>query len=318
MKPTYGSLALDRVDGADGTYRITTEEEVESLARSIESAGLINPPLLAPRGRNWVVVSGFRRIAACRHLGRRRIDAAMLPAGGSEKQRVRAAVADNAMQRPLNLIELSRALALLEAVCPRPERLPAEAAALGLPDHPAYLRKIRSVGRLSEPVQRGILADTISLPAALELEKEPLPAQAAFAALFDALRVSMNKQRDVITWVREIALREALTVGEVLAAEPLAEILTGDNPDRGRRAREVEAYLKRRRFPTLSRARERAGKLIGALDLGPGAALAPPPNFEGTVYRLDLRFTTREELAERRRALDRLLDDPLLERILAR
>jgi len=310
------SAPLAGIDTGDETYRITTDAGVDDLTRSIETLGVINPPILVEKGGGLAIVSGFRRLKVCKNLGWQAVQGRILPKSSHEVDRVRLAVTDNAFQRPLNLVELSRSLHMLHTVYRDPLRVAEEAPSLGLPDNPSYINKVRKICRLPQPVQRGILTDSISLSAALEIGKMNYPTAVAFAELFNALGLSMNKQRELLTWVREISLREDITAQAVLEEDPLPEILNGDNPDRGHRAREVGAYLKQRRFPSLTKAEDRLKRLMQALKLGSGLSLKPPPHFEGTTYKLEMTFTDIQELTERKNAVERALENPVLRRIL--
>ncbi|MBW2101027.1 MAG: ParB N-terminal domain-containing protein, partial [Deltaproteobacteria bacterium] len=63
---------MSSIDLEDKTYQITTNTTLDDLIDSIKTVGLISPPLLLKKKQDHsehTVVSGFRRIAACRSLG---------------------------------------------------------------------------------------------------------------------------------------------------------------------------------------------------------------------------------------------------------
>ena len=76
----------------------------------------------------------IRRIKACRQLGWAKIDSRMLSASITHFECTQLAIADNSTQRPLNLIEISRALNLLAGCFNDDEQLVRAAKALNLPD----------------------------------------------------------------------------------------------------------------------------------------------------------------------------------------
>ncbi|MGA6925838.1 MAG: ParB N-terminal domain-containing protein, partial [Desulfosarcina sp.] len=106
-------VSVDRIDTADHTFKITTNTDTNDLTSSIGSVGLLQPPILMPTAKGYRTVTGFRRIAACEGLNLTPIAARLLPPDTSPMVCAQMAVADNALQRPLNLIEQSRAYALL-------------------------------------------------------------------------------------------------------------------------------------------------------------------------------------------------------------
>ena len=126
------SVPLNRIDIQDDTFRITTRTSVDDLLASIPHEGLLNPPLVIKQTSAFRIVSGFRRLAACIKLGRQEVSARVLTSDLSSLECTRFAIADNAFQRPLNLIETSRALLKLSARLNTGKRLIESAASLGL------------------------------------------------------------------------------------------------------------------------------------------------------------------------------------------
>ena len=72
-------VPLDRILLENTTYKITTRSGVDDLIPSITRQGVINAPILQPHGKQWGIVAGFRRIAACRTIQRSDVAARLLP-----------------------------------------------------------------------------------------------------------------------------------------------------------------------------------------------------------------------------------------------
>ena len=142
------SLSLESLHLRDTRYRITTSDAIDKLKNSIAALGVLNPPILRQKAGGYRIVAGFRRIDACRLLGRHDIRARVLPTDIDNSTCVRLAIADNSLQRPLNLIETARALNLLAGVAADEMELSRQAAALALPDNPSLMRKIMSLTTL--------------------------------------------------------------------------------------------------------------------------------------------------------------------------
>ena len=66
------------------------------------------------------------------------------------------AVAVNALARPLNLIEQSRALRLLSKHCPDKRLFTQSAATAGLPDNPVMIEKLLSLDGIAPVIRQGI------------------------------------------------------------------------------------------------------------------------------------------------------------------
>jgi len=311
----------------DQTCRITTETSNASLMDSIERVGLMSPPLLIPKKTEsnaegmqspcFTIVCGFRRIAVCQDLGWSDIEARVLGPDTASSDCVKFAIGDNALQRSLNLIETSRSLCLLAEVF-KADELVSMAKALGLPDNPSVIRKIMPLCLLPDIIQNGILSGILSMPVALELGTfDPPDAGTAFAVLFETLRLSLSKQREVITLVREIAIREDISILDVLHGDHLQEILGDDDLDRNQKARSVRLYLRQRRFPAITHAERAFERHVRDLKLGNQMKLIPPANFEGNVYTLSMCFSNLAELKSLRTSFDQLIRNPSLEKILS-
>lgn len=310
-------ISLSRICPDDERFRITTETSAGRLIPAIRTLGLMNAPLLLRKeDEKFTVLCGFRRIAACRELGWSRIEAAILSSDTPESECVKFAVADNSFQRALNFIEMSRAYRLLSRVFQDMRELGKEAAALGLPDNPAMIRKIQGLCLMPKAVQSGILSDTIPLPVALELGKFDTDTACAFADLFERLKPSLNKEREIISLTEEIAAREDRSPSELFEEKIFREILSDKEKDRNQKLREIRKYLKQRRFPAVCHAEEMFEQYVKELALGNSAKLIPPANFEGTEYTLNLPFRNSEELKAHQSVLDRLIRHPSLKKIL--
>lgn len=310
-------VPLRQIDFSDFTFRITTREDTADIRPSIARIGLLHPPVLQPLPSGYRVICGFRRIRAASQLALDPLPAMTLPVDSEGLDRARRAVADNSTQRPLNLIEQSRALTLLAEHLPEDRTLRREAAALGLPSSPDLIGKLLRLGRLGIPIQEGVRNERLSLAMALELEAYPEEVAAGLAALFDTLRLGLNRQRELLTLLREIAARESRSLNDLLAdpsIRPFRDPDTGGVP--GAAGRLLDA-LRRRRFPTIARRAETLRKAAAALDPGPGIRLEVPTDFESPTWRLTLAFQRLDQLHRRLQRARDLSRDPRLQKILA-
>jgi ParB family chromosome partitioning protein len=313
---------LPAIDPADDTFRITTNTDVSRLKRSIRGVGLIAPPLLvspvsAGGAGGHRLIAGFRRVAACRDLGFARIAARVLPPETSERDCARLAVADNALQRSLNPIETSRALTLLSQAYPDPGDLAPAAGELGLPDNPALIRKLIPLCRLPRPLQSAILAETLSLSMARTLSTLESGLAVTLTRLFADLSLGLNKQREVLSLLQEIALREDRAMADLLRDDAIQSILSDPDADRGQRAGALRRYLRGRRYPAISRAEAAFRETAATLPLGQGIQLIPPRHFESPVYSLSIGFSSLSELTDQHRRIGGMLSHPALKTLLS-
>lgn len=313
---TFKIVKLSEIDDQDISCRITTETDDVPLKESIKLLGVLNPPILFKNTSKYAIVSGFRRIRASRELGLKKLEARVLNPKTSKLEAARLAVADNALQRPLNLVEKSRAVGMLSAVIEDETILIEELGALGIPEGPAMIRKLKNIGNFSADLQKALLSGTVSLPTALELNGMNPEASGVFIKIFSQIKLSLGKQREIITLTMEIAHRENITVRAVFEENRLREILNHPNFDQSQKVQNIRYYLKKRRFPTLSATEKAFEQLIKELKLGSKVKLIPPNHFEGSTYTLTFNFRKLSELCDHKTAFDAILKNPMVEKFL--
>ena len=274
------NIKLSAVTVEDSTYRITTSSKIDDLVASLGQIGLIHPPILKPSPSGYLVISGFRRIAACKNLGWQEIPARILDADVDVARCVHLAIAENALQRPLNLIETFRCLSLLSSTIIDAETLAETASKLGLSGDPGLIRKIMKIADLGTSIQEAILANTISLAMATELAKLEPNAGIALTKIFTRLKLGLNRQRELMMLLDEIAHRENSTIESLLNEHVIQQVLDDRHLDRVQMRQRILEYLKQRRFPAISRIETEFNRQIQNLRLGNQISLTPPKNFE--------------------------------------
>ena len=310
-------LSVSSINQTDETYRITTAVEIEDLCRSIKWAGLINPPILVEKDAQMVIICGFRRISACQTLGFKEIKTKILDPGTESAQCAMIAVADNIFQRQLNLIEQSRALHRLTSSMEE-SKLQKAAINIGLPWQTNLIQKIKQLYFLPLPIQTFVISGAIGLKMALELGSVSTEAGIQLAEMFNDLKLNLNKQHEIYTFVTEIARREDLSVEDILGDGFFKDTVENENLDRPRKGSLIRNYLKKRRYPNLAKAENEFQQHVKKLKMGNHVKLIPPSDFEGSTYTLNLKFRNAAELEDRRDTLNHILKTPDLKAILKR
>ncbi|MCF8050456.1 MAG: ParB/RepB/Spo0J family partition protein [Desulfobacterales bacterium] len=316
MPQLFKTISLDRIDLSDDTYRVTTQSDPAELARSIGAVGVLSPPIVKQRRGRWSVVCGFRRMAACRLLGRNPIACRILSDDSDFLTCAKIAVADNASQRRLNPVELSRAYRLLSRALSF-EELPIAAGEIGLPDGQELIEKLWDLCTASAQIQRGIVDERIALPVALELIRMPEAETTAFAELLASVPLSLNRQREALALIREIARREDLDFTAVVHSPELAGIAQDPETALPQKGKALLSALKRRRFPSRFKFEEAFEQKRRQLPLGEGMSLLPPPNFEGSRYVLQLSFHSADQIAEQLDRGRKVAQSKMLQEILS-
>ena len=310
-------IPISEIDTADDTCRLSLRTDPAGLAAAIQAVGLINPPVLRHKdNRTYRIVCGFRRVEACRSLGWPEIKGRVLVGDLSDLDLLKLAILDNRSHRSLNVVEQASGIQKLSAHIPLKNRLEALASLLGFPPNDKVYQKIGALTRLPEMVQAGVLDETISFEAAADLSCLSREEALAFFDVLKGLKLSQNKQREIIRLVREIAAREDLQVLQVLQGEDIRAIVESPEFNRNEKGSMFRAYLKRRRFPTLVKTEERLLRELKALKLNEDLHITPPSYFEGGRYTLRMTFKNLEDFNKGRHTLNAMAKNPALKRLL--
>ncbi|MCG6912253.1 MAG: ParB N-terminal domain-containing protein [Deltaproteobacteria bacterium] len=305
------------IDVRDSTYRITTARKIEPLAASIGVTGLLNAPLIAPSGRErYIVVAGFRRVEACRLLKMQRIAARCMHADTPPGRLAEIAVADNTGQRPLNLVESSRALRLLRHHIQDERRFGEVCRKLGLPMNPSMAAKVAGICQMADPIQEAVLKGVVTLTCALELDSLGRDTGATLATLFVDLHCSQSTQREILANLREISARDDIDVYGLLQDPRLQELITASDEDRNLRLQKVRNHFRTKRYPRLSLAEKQFLETTRTLSLGDNIRLQAPAGFESGEYLFKLRVSTMADMRACIGSLERTLENPSLKKIL--
>jgi len=306
---------LSEIDLGDDAFRITTERQVDDLMHSINHVGILHHPLLLKKEATYTIICGFRRIEACRRLNWSELEAMILDPDTIRLKCIQFAITENAFQRPLNLIEKSRSIGMLSDFFKDINSLSEELSLLGLFEHPSMIKKLKGICHLPELFQNSILSNTISLAMVLELAGMSEDDAKGFIKLFNTLKLSLNTQREIVTLIKEIAIREDKSILQIIEESHLNKILTNEDLDKNQRAHKIRIYLKQRRFPTIAVIEKSYEKYHQKLNLERGFKLIPPTNFESPTHTLQLSFNNMTQLKGLKTAFEALMENPYLKKM---
>ncbi|MBU42613.1 MAG: chromosome partitioning protein ParB [Spirochaetaceae bacterium] len=106
--PDYHELAIDRISpNPDQPRKKFREQEIEELASTLLSVGLIEPIVVRRKGDGYEIISGERRWRAAQQAGFRKIPAVVKQV--NESQALEMAIIENVQREDLTVIEEARA-----------------------------------------------------------------------------------------------------------------------------------------------------------------------------------------------------------------
>jgi ParB family chromosome partitioning protein len=314
MEFRYQSVRLDSINCKDTRFKITGHDASALLRQSIRQLGLINPPVVCEGPSDLRIVCGFNRITACRQLNMAEIYCRVLAADTPLYHCICIAIADNAYQRSLNLIEQARSVALLAVCYPDPLELVETANALGLAVNKDLVDKLLQVVGMSDLLKTGIAQGAIALPVALQLQAiHNASFSDELAILLIELDLSLNRQREVLDWILSICRRDNIDPCHLLSSGKIQNIREHKALDRKEKGRQIREILRKLRFPAITSHEQRFADTLARLKLSKGTFLIAPLHFESPIFSLKFDFQNRRELSDKFREFDRLNKSELID-----
>lgn len=117
----------------------------------------------------------------------------------------------------------------------------------------------------------------------------------ALLELAQGLRIGENHFRDLLDWLEEIALRDGVSLGEVLKRETFSRLLSDPRLGRSDKLKCVKEELRRLRFPRLSEIEKGIERKIRGLKLKPQIQMSVLPGLEGGALTVQIRATGYDE-----------------------
>jgi ParB-like chromosome segregation protein Spo0J len=308
------SIQLNKIDWNDTSCLITYGPLPHKLLVSIQTVGLIEPPLLQGKKNGlFRIVCGGRRLAACKKIGLDSLSCRVLPSSFEHQRCLRLAIYDNVAQRALNPVEKSLVLAKMADYLEEPQLIEEFMPLLDLEPSITLFNRYLGLHDLEEVILDSLAAGRLNERVAFALATQERGDRLAYLRLFEELPFSVSVQEEIIETVEEIARKDNLTPEQILSSKEVGALRQASKRPARQRAQEVRKHLQARRNPRLTARRERFAREARDLGLPSGVRLVPPPYFEGPKWILECTFERAEELASRLRHAAQLADKPELQ-----
>jgi ParB family chromosome partitioning protein len=308
------SIQLNKIDWNDTSCLITYGPLPHKLLVSIQTVGLIEPPLLQGKKNGlFRIVCGGRRLAACKKIGLDSVSCRVLPSSFEHQRCLLLAIYDNVAQRTLNPVEKSLVLAKMSNYLEEPQLIDEFMPLLDLEPSITLFNRYLGLHDLEEVILNSLAAGRLNERIAFALATQEQGDRLAYLHLLEELPFSVSVQEEIIEAVEEIARKDNLKPEQILSSKEVRALQQASKRPARQRAQEIRKHLQARRNPRLTARRERFAREARDLGLPPGVRLVPPPYFEGPKWILECTFERAEELASRLRHVAQLADQPELQ-----
>ncbi len=312
-------ISLAAVDPQDHSFVASFGFDLSPLQASVQTLGLLSPPLVRRRrDGKYQIICGYRRFLVLKQLARPEMPAFLAPEEAPALWCLEASLQDNACGRGFNLLEaaliVDKLLQHLDADTVRRRYLPQ----LGLPPSRPQLQKITRLLVLELPWQELAARGRLAPDAGSLLSQWAATDRQAVLPWFQSLHLSLSKQLELLEYLTTLSRRQGKPPASWLKRPELAQLLADPVLTQAEKTGRLWETLRGWCSPRATRARQEFQAHLKALKLlqHPQLRLIPPPAFEDSSFRLEIRFQDRTQLAAQLEQLQDILEQPDFEALL--
>ncbi|NTW36786.1 MAG: ParB N-terminal domain-containing protein [Syntrophobacteraceae bacterium] len=294
-------IPLSRVDWDDRRFAIESFRPIDDIRASIARVGLLSLPWVLPTaGERYAIVDGFKRMDCLRERGEERVMCTVFPADASVRDLWSRRLEARLFGPALNTAEKAQVAAILSRVLFEGEWLTRLLDGFDLPHRPEILGKWVRLSQADRSLLEAAALETIHERAALELARWPEAREERdeLLSILEHLRCSASIQVEILERFRDISMMRGMPVGEVLRCSEVRAILGHPQWNHREKTQALRLWFDEVRLPRL-KARERSfSEQLHRTPPPAGAQLVPPASFEGDRWRMEVVFSSGDELRE--------------------
>ena len=305
-KKQLKTVALENISEKQNLTDFSLSPVTEELLTSIRAIGMSHPPILSPAGGGYHVITGHQRIKICRMQNQGQLDAYILETPLEPSPAIRFNLIDNLQHRVYTDIEKAAILEKLNANGTTDEEIIKEyMPLLGLQRSKKLFLDYLTIKSFNFNLRQ--LLHDLRVPAKVwsllgEYCAEDLN---AVEKVFTILKPGINKWRDLLELVDELARIENSTAASILNEEANQSILAMDDLQSHEKYDRIHRILHSRRNPIMSDLQKKVAILLDEMALGPQTKIRAMDSFEEGEIRIEIRVRDQEKLITEIEKLDR-------------
>ena len=134
--------------------------------------------------------------------------------------------------------------------------------------------------------------------------------------LFSTLKPGVNKWRELLELLDEIATRDNTTTGNILSQDDIKKILGISGLTPPQQYDKIHQVLTNRRYPVLSDMRKQVARTLDEMELDDKTRLKFQQTFESNELKLELKFQSEKELSQQVEKIFKALQSGSVEKLI--
>jgi ParB family chromosome partitioning protein len=319
------------IDLKDERYKLSfLNEDITFLAQSILEAGMVCPPMVRSLNNKFIIVSGFNRVRALIDNNRapdNQIDNQVdnkqnkilvyeINADTTDEQCLLKSITAVSFRRPLTHFELIISVKRLDEFFDKEQVAKKSSAIFNTQLNAAFVADLLTIGALPDPALELIRLGNLSFKSAKRISLFERDTIGVFLDIFSSIRVSQNKQLEIILHLMEISKRDGIHPKDFFKQQEIQDILFDTQKEPGLKIGLFRDYLFKQRFPAIFKNRAMVREKINAMKLGNKVKFLPPENLDGQNYSISFTAKNYKEFLSNVQTLNSALENKALIEIL--
>lgn len=297
----FRTIECAQLDFEDTTFLMSYPLKSPRVIASVGTVGVVQPIVVSGctcQGK-YQIVTGFRRAYACRELGIPIMNANIYQVDPDNPLAAfLLALYENLAHRTFNDVEKSLILSKLlgRFECSRDEVIRNHMPVLQLAPNRKVLETYLRIIEFEEEIKQYIAKHDVPMTIIDLLASLPSEDRRAVFTLFFTLKLGINKIKELLTYLEEIALRDSCAIHQVLADPKIYEIFQQKKYPLPQKAEQIRRIIREKRYPQLTALEREYHEHFRQLHLPRGLQLKTDRFFEDDNLSASFRFSTPEQL----------------------
>ena len=299
------NVSIKKINLKDERFKISFYDDLSLLKLSIKKFGLLHPPLLTVRNNEFIIISGWRRILACRELKIEKIPVYVWEEKDDLKILLFKIYEYLITKEELNFLEKAEILSkLLNFGMKKEEIIQNYLSLLKISPSPYDLEIYLSLSKLNPLIKKAILKGDISFQGARALAKFSLSDQEILLPFL--IPLSSNYQKEFLINLYEILKKEGITLKELFSRSDLKEIIESKKFDKFEKAQKIREKIRSIKYPSYTAWKKFFEDWVKEIKLPRGVNITHDQFFEDEKLSLNIKFKNEKELEHILKKLEKI------------
>lgn len=281
------NVDLSEIELEDKSFYIPFNIIPPDLKTSIDTVGVINPPLLLLKSGKYIIATGWKRIQVCKQLGINKINSKVLQENELSLHNIIKLIYEDNKHRYSD-VETGQ---LASIFIKFQDDIPRFLELIGLPRSEKNIERYSQLSSADKQIvdlylENKINPDQVFILSQLNLSDAMILAN----RIIIPFRFNSNETRDFIKDLLDVLIRDRIAIGKIL--DDLLNSGENNNKDK------IRYTLKCRRYPALMRSEDKFSDLIKKLKLPKNININHSPFFESNFIEIIIRASKESQLKE--------------------